>query len=265
VEVLGLNNVPEAGDMLIAVEDEKTAKAVAEKRVNKRREEEQKITTKLSLEDLFKNIQEGSIKELPIVVKTDVHGTVEALKQSLENLSNDEVKVMIVHGGVGAITETDIMLASASNAIVIGFNVRPDVNARKAAEAEKIDIRLYRVIYDAIDDVKAAMSGLLDPELREVIIGRVEVRKTFKASKIGTIAGCYVTEGKITRDAGVRVIRDGIVIHEGKLDTLKRFKDDAKEVMQGYECGITVERFNDLHEGDALEAFVTEEIKRELT
>lgn len=265
VEVLGLNNVPEAGDVLVAVDDEKTAKAVAEKRVNKKREEEHKLTTKLSLEDLFKNIKEGNIKDLPIVVKTDVHGTVEALRQSLENLSNEEVKVTLVHGGVGAITETDIMLASASNAIVIGFNVRPDVNARKAAEAEKIDIRLYRVIYDAIDDVKAAMSGLLDPELREVIIGRVEVRKTFKASKIGTIAGCYVTEGKITRDAGVRVIRDGIVIHEGKLDTLKRFKDDAREVMQGYECGLTVERYNDLKEEDTIEVFITEEIKRQLT
>lgn len=265
VEVLGLNNVPEAGDILVAVEDEKTAKAVAEKRLNKKREEEQKVTTKLSLEDLFKNIQEGSIKELPIVVKTDVHGTVEALKKSLEELSNDEVKVTIVHGGVGAITETDIMLASASNAIVIGFNVRPDVNARKAAETEKVDIRLYRVIYDAINDVKAAMSGLLDPEFREVVIGRVEVRKTFKASKIGTIAGGYVAEGKITRDAGVRIIRDGIVIHEGKLDTLKRFKDDVKEVMQGYECGITIEKFNDIREGDTIEAFVIEEVKREIS
>lgn len=264
VEVLGLDSVPESGDLLVAVEDEKTAKAVAEKRFNKRREEELKSTTKLSLDDLFKNIQEGNIKELPIVVKADVHGTVEALKQSLENLSTEEVKVSIVHGGVGAITETDIMLASASNAIIIGFNVRPDVNARKAAETEKIDIRLYRVIYDAIDDVKSAMSGLLDPEYREVVIGRLEVRKTFKASKIGTIAGCFVSEGKITRDAGVRVIRDGIVVHEGKLDTLKRFKDDAKEVTHGYECGITIEKYNDIREGDAIEAFITEEVKREL-
>ncbi|MEG6615719.1 translation initiation factor IF-2 [Peptococcaceae bacterium 1198_IL3148] len=264
VEVLGLNSVPGAGDVLVAVKDEKTAKAVAEKRVNKKREEEQKITTRLSLDDLFKNIKEGTIKELPIVVKADVQGSVEALRQSLEKLSNEEVKVSLVHGGVGAITETDIMLASASNAIVIGFNVRPDVNAQRAAEAEKIDLRTYRVIYDAIDDIKAAMSGLLDPEYKEVVIGQVEVRKIFKVSKVGTIAGCYVVEGKINRDAGVRVIRDGIVVHEGKLDTLKRFKDDAKEVAQGYECGITIERFNDIQEGDVIEAFVTEEIKREL-
>jgi translation initiation factor IF-2 len=264
VEVLGLNNVPEAGDVLVAVEDEKIAKIVSEKRINKKREADFKINTRLSLDDLFKNIQEGTIKDLPIVVKADVQGSVEALKQSLEKLSNEEVKVTLVHGGVGAITESDIMLASASNAIVIGFNVRPDVNARKIAEAEKIDIRLYRVIYDAIDDIKAAMSGLLDPDYKEVITGRVEVRKTFKVSKVGTIAGCYVVEGKISRDAGVRVIRDGIVIHEGKLDTLKRFKDDAKEVAQGYECGITIERFNDVQEGDVIEAFITEEVKREL-
>ena len=264
VEVLGLNDVPEAGDVLISVEDEKIARAVADKRSNRKREEELKATTKLSLDDLFKHIQEGKIKDLPIIVKADVHGSVEALSQSLERLSNEEVKVTMVHGGVGAITETDIMLASASNAIIIGFNVRPDVNARKAAEIEKVDLRLYRVIYDAIEDIKAAMSGLLDPEYREVILGRVEVRKTFKVSKIGTIAGSYVLEGKITRDSGVRVIRDGIVIHEGKLDTLKRFKDDAKEVAQGYECGITLEKFNDFQEGDIIEAYTTEEIKREL-
>lgn len=264
VEVLGLNNVPEAGDILVAVEDEKLARSVAEKRIAKKREQELKITTKLSLDDLFKNIQAGNIKELPLIVKADVQGSVEALRQALANLSNEEVKVTMVHGGVGAITETDIMLASASNAIIIGFNVRPDVNARKAAEAEKVDVRLYRVIYDAVDDIKAALSGLLDPEEREVILGRAEVRKTFKVSKIGTIAGCYVLEGKITRDAGVRVIRDGIVIHEGKLDTLKRFKDDAKEVAQGYECGITIERYNDIEEGDIIEAFTTEEVKREL-
>ncbi len=264
VEVLGLNSVPEAGDVLVAVKEEKVARAVAEKRAERKRAEELKASTKLSLDDLFKNIQEGNIKELPLIVKADVQGSVEALEQSLAKLATDEVKVTMVHGGVGAITETDIMLASASNAIVIGFNVRPSANARKAAEAEKVDIRLYRVIYDAIEDIKAAMSGLLDPEEREVVIGRVEVRKIFKASKIGTIAGSYVLEGKITRDSSVRVIRDDIVIHEGKLDSLKRFKDDVKEVTQGYECGLTIEHYNDIQEGDIIEAYITEEVKREL-
>ncbi|MBM7854439.1 translation initiation factor IF-2 [Desulfohalotomaculum tongense] len=264
VKVLGLNSVPEAGDIFVAVEEEKIARTVAEQRINKKKEKEQKQAAKLSLDDLFKNIQEGTVKELPIIIKADVQGSVEALKQAINNLSNDEVKVSVVHGGVGAITETDIMLASASNAIVIGFNVRPDVNARKVAETEKVDMRMYRVIYDAIEDIKAAMSGLLEPEYREVVLGRAEVRKIFKVSKIGTIAGSYVTEGKITRDAGVRIIRDGIVVHEGKLDTLKRFKDDVKEVVQGYECGITIEKFNDIQEGDIIEAFTEEEIKREL-
>ncbi|MCL5780371.1 MAG: translation initiation factor IF-2 [Firmicutes bacterium] len=265
VEILGLSDVPEAGDILVAVEDEKLAREVAEKRQIRKREEILKSTTKISLDDLFKHIQEGQIKELPIIVKADVQGSIEALAQALEKLTTDEVKVNLIHSGVGAINETDIMLASASNAIVIGFNVRPDANARKIAEAEKIDIHLYRVIYEVIDDVKKAMSGLLDPEFKEVILGHVEVRKIFKASKIGTIAGGYVTEGKITRDAGIRVIRDGIVIHEGKLDSLKRFKDDAKEVAQGYECGITIDRFNDIQEGDIIEAFTVETIKRELT
>ena len=193
-----------------------------------------------------------------------MQGSVEAVKQSLERLSTVEVKVNIIHGGVGAITETDIMLASASNAIIIGFNVRPDVNARKAAEVEKIDLRLYRVIYDAIEDVKAAMTGLLEPEIKEVILGRVEVRKIFKASKLGTIAGCYVLEGKVTRDSGIRLIRDGVVVFEGHIDSLKRFKDDAKEVLQGYECGKTIEKYNDVKEGDIIEAFTTESVKREL-
>lgn len=264
VEILGLSDVPEAGDILVAVEDEKLAREVAEKRQIRKREEILKSTTKISLDDLFKHIQEGQIKELPIIVKADVQGSIEALAQALEKLTTDEVKVNLIHSGVGAINETDIMLASASNAIVVGFNVRPDVNARKIADAEKIDIHLYRVIYEVIDDVKKAMSGLLDPEFKEVILGHVEVRRTFKASKIGTIAGGYVTEGKITRDSGIRVIRDGIVVHEGKLDSLKRFKDDAKEVAQGYECGITIDRYNDIQEGDIIEAFIVETIKREL-
>ncbi len=264
VEVLGLNDVPQAGDVFHALDDDKKARQIAEKRLVKRREEELKTTSKVTLEDLFKHIKEGEIKELNIIIKADVQGSVEAVKQSLARLSTDEVRVNPIHGGVGAITETDIMLASASNAIIIGFNVRPDNNARKAAENEQVDIRLYRVIYNAIEDVKAAMTGLLDPDIKEVILGRAEVRQTFKASKIGTIAGCYVTEGKVTRDAKVRVIRDGIVVHEGQLDSLKRFKDDAKEVAQGYECGITIDKYNDIQDGDIIEAFTFEEVKREL-
>jgi translation initiation factor IF-2 len=265
VEVIGFSEVPEAGDIFIVTEDEKLAKSIASRRQTRRRDEEMKTTTKVSLEDLFKYIQEGQIKELGIIVKADVQGSVEALRQALVRLNTGEVKVNIIHGGVGAIRETDVMFASASNAIIIGFNVRPDVNARKAAETEKVDIRLYRVIYDAIEDVKAAMSGLLEPEYREVMLGRAEIRKVFKASKIGTIAGCYVVEGKIERDAGVRVVRDGIVVHEGKLESLKRFKDDAKEVLQGYECGLAIEKYNEIQEGDVIEAFSIETIKRQLS
>ncbi len=265
VEVIGFSEVPAAGDIFIVTEDEKLARSIAARRQTRRRDEELKTTNKVSLEDLFKHIQEGQIKELGIIVKADVQGSVEALRQALERLNTGEVKVNIIHGGVGAIRETDVMFASASNAIIIGFNVRPDVNARKAAENEKVDIRLYRVIYDAIEDVKAAMSGLLDPEYREVMLGRAEIRKVFKASRIGTIAGCYVVEGKIERDAGVRVVRDGIVVHEGKLESLKRFKDDVKEVVQGYECGLALEKFNEIQEGDVIEAFNIETIKRQLS
>ncbi|MHB8172022.1 MAG: translation initiation factor IF-2, partial [Thermincolia bacterium] len=264
VEVLGLSGVPEAGDVFYAVTDEKIARAVATKRISKKREEDMKNTSKVSLDDLFKRIKEGEVKDLNIIIKADVQGSIEALKQALERLSTDEIRVKPIHGGVGAIKESDIMLASASNAIIIGFNVRPDNNARKAAEAEQVDIRLYRIIYNAIEDVKAAMEGMLDPDLKEVTLGRVEVRQTFKVSKVGTIAGCYVLEGKITRDAQVRVIRDGIVIHEGKLESLKRFKDDAKEVTHGYECGVTIDKFNDVQEGDIIEPFTFEEVKREL-
>ncbi|MFX4260883.1 translation initiation factor IF-2 [Pelotomaculum propionicicum] len=265
VEVIGFSEVPAAGDIFIVTEDEKLARSIASRRQTRRRDEELKTTNKVSLEDLFKHIQEGQIKELGIIVKADVQGSVEALRQALERLNTGEVKVNIIHGGVGAIRETDVMFASASNAIIIGFNVRPDVNARKAAENEKVDIRLYRVIYDAIEDVKAAMSGLLEPEYREVMLGRAEIRKVFKASRIGTIAGCYVVEGKIERDAGVRVVRDGIVVYEGKLDSLKRFKDDVKEVLQGYECGLAMEKFNEIQEGDVIEAFNIETIKRQLS
>lgn len=264
VEVLGFHEVPQAGDAFYVTPDEKTARQVAEKRQLRKRQEELKQTTRVSLDDLFKHIKEGQVKELNLIVKADVQGSVEALRQALERLSNEEVKVRIIHGGVGAINESDIMLASASNAIILGFNVRPDVNARRAAETEKIDIRLYRVIYDAIEDVKAAMSGLLDPEYREVALGRVEVRKVYKVSKVGTIAGCYVLEGKVVRDASVRLVRDGVVIYEGKLASLKRFKDDVREVMQGYECGIMLDNWNDIQENDIIEAYTMEAVKREL-
>jgi len=265
VEVLGFSETPMAGDIFVVVEDEKLARSIVSRRQIRKREEELKVNTRISLDDLFKRIQEGQIKELSIIIKADVQGSVEALRQALERLSTEEVKVNIIHGGVGAITETDIMLASASNAIVLGFNVRPDVNARKAAESEKVDVRLYRVIYEAIEDVKSAMSGLLEPEYKEVNLGRAEIRKIFRASKIGTIAGCYVLEGKIERDASIRLVRGGIVIHEGKLNSLKRFKDDVKEVLQGYECGLAIEKFNEIQEGDIIEAFTVEAIKRELS
>ncbi|WP_041313746.1 translation initiation factor IF-2 [Heliomicrobium modesticaldum] len=264
VEVLGLSDVPQAGDTFSVVTEEKLAKQVISERVNKRKEEEQKRTSKVSLDDLFKQIKEGQVKDLNVIVKADVQGSVEALKGALERLSTDEVRVNCVHGGVGAITETDVMLAAASNAIIIGFNVRPDANSRKAAEAQQVDIRLYRVIYDATEDIKAAMSGMLEPEEKEVVQGHAEVRATFKVPKAGTIAGCYVLDGKVTRNAEVRVIRDGIVIHEGKLDSLKRFKDDVKEVAEGYECGIGIENFNDIREHDTLEFFIIEKVQRKI-
>ncbi|MCF8012034.1 MAG: translation initiation factor IF-2, partial [Clostridiales bacterium] len=266
VQVLGFSEVPDAGDKFFALEDEKKARDICEKRKDRKREEELKVPApKVSLDDVFNQIKEGQVKELSLIIKADVQGSVEALKQSLEKLSTDEVKVNIIHIGVGAITETDIMLASASNAIVIGFNVRPDANARKAAELEKIDVRTYRVIYDVIENIKSAMTGLLDPEYKEVILGHAQVRKTFKVSKLGTIAGCYVTDGKLVRDSGARLIRDGVVVYEGKMDSLKRYKDDTKEVVENYECGLTLEKFNDINEDDIIEAFTTEAVKRELT
>lgn len=264
VEVLGLSDVPLAGDVFQVVSDEKTARTIVQKKIQIKKEEEQQKLSKVSLEDLFKQIDEGKIKDLNIIIKGDVQGSVEAIKQSLEKLSTEEVRVNIIHLGVGTISETDVMLAAASNAIILGFNVRPDTNTRKAAEKEKIDIRLYRVIYDAIEDIKAAMSGLLDPDIKEVVLGKAEVRAVFKVPKIGSIAGCYVVEGKITNSCKVRVIRNGILVHEGELDSLKRFKDDAKEVAQGYECGIGIDRFNDIKEGDFIEGYILEEVKRQL-
>jgi translation initiation factor IF-2 len=261
VEILGLSEVPSAGDKFNVVKDEKTARDMAEKRKQKLRTSYLNANHKVSLEDLYSQIQEGKVKELNIIIKADVQGSIEALRNSLEKLSTDSVKVRVIHGAVGAITETDVTLASASNAVIIGFNVRPDNNASAAAEKEAVEMKTYRIIYNAIDDVKAAMLGMLDPEFKEVIVGKVEIRQVYKVSSIGTVAGCYVLEGKITRNSSIRVIRDGIVILEGNLGSLKRFKDDAKEVATGYECGLTIEKFNDIKEGDILEVFAMEEIK----
>ena len=257
VEVLGLNEVPQAGDILDTA-DEKTARSVAEKRIAKAKAEQQKAA-KVSLDDIFSRIKEGELKELNIVVKADVQGSVEALCASLVKIQNEEVKVSVVHSGVGAINESDVMLASAANALIIGFNVRPDANARKVAETEKVDIRPYRVIYDAINDVEAAIKGMLAPKFEEEIIGRVEVRQVITISKM-IIAGCYVTEGKVTNNAKIRVIRDGIVIAEDEMESLRRFKDDVKEVASGYECGITLAKFHDIKEGDQFEAYTMKEV-----
>lgn len=263
VEILGLNEVPMAGDMFYVAESEKKARQVAESVIAKGREELIKDTPqKVSLDDLFNQIQSGSVKELNIVIKADVQGSVEAVKQSLEKLSNDEVRIRTIHGGVGAVTESDVMLASASNAIIIGFNVRPEASAKNVAEDQKVDIRLYRVIYNAIEDITAAMKGMLDPVYEEKIVGHAEIRQLFKASGVGTIGGSYVTDGKFVRNAKVRIVRDGIVVYDGELATLRRFKDDVKEVNAGYECGLLFNKFNDIKEGDIVEAFVMEEIKR---
>lgn len=259
VEVLGFNEVPSAGDIMNVAE---VSKKVAEERRNRIKAEQLKNLSKVSLEDLFSHIAEGEVKTLNIVVKADVHGSVEAVKQALEKLSNEEVCVKCIHGGVGAITESDVMFASASNAIVIGFNVRPDSGARNLAEQEKVDVRTYRIIYQAIEDVENAMKGMFKPVFKEVHLGTISVRNTFKVSSVGTIAGAYVQDGKVQRNAQVRVVRDGVVIHEGQIASLRRFKDDVREVAAGYECGIGIENFNDIHEGDVIEAYTMEEVKR---
>ncbi|ANX12327.1 translation initiation factor IF-2 [Fictibacillus arsenicus] len=261
VEITGLNDVPQAGDPFMVFADEKKARQVGESRFKKQQDAQRKESSKLNLDDLFNQIKEGEIKDINVIIKGDVQGSVEALAGSLQKIDVEGVKVKIIHSGVGAINEYDIMLASASNAIVIGFNVRPDAGAKRTADAEKVDVRLHRIIYNVIEEIESAMKGMLDPEFEEKVIGQVEVRTTFKVSKVGTIAGCYVTEGKITRDSTVRLIRDGVVSYEGKIDALKRFKDDAKEVSAGYECGITLEKFNDIKEGDIIEAYIMEEIK----
>ncbi|MBM7540614.1 translation initiation factor IF-2 [Amphibacillus cookii] len=262
VEITGLNEVPQAGDRFVVFKDEKTARQIGELRQQKQIEERRGDQSRVSLEDLFDQIKQGEIKDINIILKADVQGSAEALAASLKKIDVEGVKVNIIHTGVGAIKESDIILASASNAIVIGFNVRPDNNAKKAAESEKVDVRLHRIIYKAIEEIEAAMKGMLDPEFEEKVIGQAEVRETFKVSKIGTIAGSYVTDGRITRDSGVRVIRDGVVIFEGEIDSLKRFKDDVKEVAQNYECGITLQNFHDIKEGDVFECYIMEEIKR---
>lgn len=263
VEILGLSEVPEGGDVFHAVNDEKKARAVVEKRKQKIKDEYNKSTQQVvSLDALFNQIEQGQIKELNIIVKADVQGSVEAIKQSLEKLSNDEVRVRVIHGGVGTITESDIMLASASNAIIVGFNVRPDAATVDSVALKNVEIRLYRVIYQAIEEIEAAMKGMLEPTYRENVIGHAEIRQTFRVSGVGTIAGCYVTDGKIQRNSEVRIVRDGIVVHEGELNSLKRFKDDVKEVATGYECGLSIDRYNDIKEGDVIECFIMEEVPR---
>lgn len=261
VEISGLADVPEAGDIFHAVKDERMARELVEQRRQKEKEEQFSTYQKVTLDNLFSQMQEGEIKELNLIVKADVQGSVEAVKQSLEKLSNEEVRVKVIHGGVGAINDNDIKLAEASNAIIIGFNVRPDSDASNNAHLAGVEMRMYRVIYDCIEEVKDAMKGMLAPKTREVQLGRVEVRQVYKISSVGTIAGCYVLEGKVSRSAQIRVVRDGIVISEDKIDSLKRFKDDAKEVAEGYECGIGLEKFNDIKTGDIFESFIIEEYR----
>ena len=260
VEITGLADVPTPGDEFNAVTDERMARELVEQRRQAQKDAAAKLQQKVTLDNLFAKMQEGEMKELPLIVKADVQGSAEAVKASLEKLSNEEVRVRVIHAGVGAINESDVMLASTSNAIIVGFNVRPDAAARDGAQRQNVDMRMYRVIYDCIDEIEAAMKGMLAPKYREVVLGHAEVRQTYKVSGVGTIAGCYVLDGKIVRACSVRVVRDGIVIHEGSLASLKRFKDDAKEVVQRFECGLTVEKFNDIKEGDIIEGFTMEEV-----
>ena len=261
VEITGMDEVPEAGDVFDAVSDERLARELVEQRKTAAKEEQFKSFKTVTLENLFDQLKEGDVKELNIIVKADVQGSVEAVRQSLEKLSNDEVKVKVIHGGVGAINESDVMLANASNAIIVGFNVRPDPVAQVSAERDGVDMRMYRVIYDCIEEIESAMKGMLAPKFREVLQGRIEVRAVYKISSAGTIAGCYVSDGKVTRNSQIRVVRDGIVVAEDKIDSLRRFKDDVKEATQGYECGIGLEKFSDIKEGDIFEAFVMEEYR----
>ena len=259
VEITGLAEVPSAGDDFDAVSDERLARQLVEQRKQKVKEAQFNASQKVTLDNLFSHLEEGDMKELNIIVKADVQGSVEAVRESLEKISNDEVRVKVIHGGVGAINESDVMLAGTSGAIIVGFNVRPDAVAKESAERDGVDIRTYRVIYDCIEEITAAMKGMLAPKFREVQLGQIEVRNTYKISSVGTVAGCYVTDGKVTRNAEIRVVRDGIVLAEDKIASLRRFKDDVKQVAQGYECGITLEKYGDVKEGDIFEAFIIEE------
>ncbi len=262
VEITGLQDVPNAGDRFVVFGDEKTARQIGEKRQQQYIETTRQANSAVSLDTLFEQMKQGEMKDLNIIIKADVQGSVEALAMSLAKIDVEGVNVRIIHTGVGAINESDITLAVASNAVVIGFNVRPDNNAKQMAQTEQVDIRLHSIIYKVIEEIEAAMTGLLDPEFVEKVIGLAEVRQVYKVSKIGTIAGAYVTEGKVSRDGKVRVIRDSVVIYEGEIDTLRRFKDDVKEVQSGYECGMTVENFNDIKEGDVFEVYIMEEVKK---
>ena len=261
VEITGLSEIPDAGDDFAAVEDERMARELADRRRNEQKEAQFRANAKVNLDDLFAQISDG-VKELNIIIKADVDGSAQAVRASLEKLSNEEVKVRIIHIGVGGITESDVMLAAASNAIIVGFNVRPDKTAIDSATAQKVDIRTYRIIYECIEEIEAAMKGMLAPTYREVVLGHAEVRQTIRVPGVGTIAGSYVQDGKVSRNSQIRVVRQGVVIFEDKISSLKRFKDDAKDVAQGYECGIGLDRFNDIKEGDILEAFIMEEVAR---
>ena len=261
VEVTGLAEVPVGGDAFDCVSDERLARELVEQRKASQKEEAFRSMQKVTLDNLFDSINEGSLKDLNIIVKADVQGSVEAVRQSLEKLSNEEVRVKVIHGGVGAVNESDVMLANASNALIVGFNVRPDPVAEANAERDKVEMRMYRVIYDCIEEVEAAIKGMLAPKFRDVEMGKAEVRSVFKLSSAGTIAGCYIIDGKITRNCKIRVVRDGIVVFEDEISSLKRFKDDVKEVATGYECGVGLEKFNDIKEGDILEGYITEEYK----
>lgn len=263
VEITGLNDVPEAGDRFMVFESEKQARRIGEERAKIKQEKERNTSSAMSLDDLFNQIKEGEIANLNVIVKADVNGTAEAVKSSLQKIDIEGAKVNVIRSTVGAISESDVLLASASKAIIYGFNVRPDANVRRKAEEEGVEIRLHNVIYKMVEEIEAAMKGMLAPKMQEVVTGQAEIRKVYKVSKLGNIAGCYVTDGSIKRNCGVRLIRDGVVVYEGKLSSLKRFKDDAKEVAQGFECGLMIENYNDIKEGDIVEGFVMEEVERD--
>jgi len=261
VEIMGLDSVPTAGDVFNAVTDERLARELVEQRRDAAKEEQFKQYQKVTLDNLFDQMQQGEMKELNVIVKADVQGSVEAVRQSLEKLTNEEVRVRVIHGAVGAVSESDVMLANASNAIIVGFNVRPEPLAIAAAEAASVDMRMYRIIYDCIEEIESAMKGMLAPKTREVLHGRAEVREVYKISGVGTVAGCYITDGKVYRNDLLRVVREGIIIADDKMISLKRFKDDQREVAEGYECGIGLEKFNDIHVGDVFETYIIEEYR----